>query len=650
SNVLSLEFAGGKVVGIANFFSGMDLFVSHNNGLTFQPMMYPPGIHDKIAVDAGVIYIYQTSGIFASSDAGNSWLQIGTPAPIDPNPNWTSWGDFIVSDDVFMLFSGLFGEKMSISRDRGQTWSFIDLKTAGLPFGDKPLNGLSRVGNYLITASRYGIFLSQDNGLTWTAWNEGLTSRKVQYIAVHNGYLFASTQGGGIWKRSLSELGMQTVSGKVYFDANNNQTLDAGEPLQSGVIVKSLTSGTYGQTRSNGTYELLSNLAQEDITAVPPKNYWAVTPPSVTTGVPGTGIDFALSLNPDARDVSVRVVNAAPLRPGFVTRYFLDWKNDVPMPAENVEVTLEYPMDMLDVADVSQQPVSQAPGKLVWQPGAVSADASGSFWIDFLTLSSIPLGTEVCLHASITALGNDIAPADNIYIRCDNVVGAFDPNDKQAEPAGYLTLNQLADKTPVVYTVRFQNTGNYPATIVRILDSLQTGFDPGTFRVLASSHPYTWSMRGLGIIEFSFNNIQLPPQSLDEPGSHGFIQYSVAPVEQLPLGMPLRNTAHIFFDYNAPVSTNTTSTLAGLVNTVEHVASSLVMTVMPNPACSLVRFEVNDSNGQFFVYNSHGQLVLQQPNTTGSVVMGVEYLPSGAYRVAYQAENGNIITVALIIP
>ena len=78
------------------------------------------------------------------------------------------------------------------------------------------------------------------------------------------------------------------------------------------------------------------------------------------------------------------------------------------------------------------------------------------------------------------------------------VLGAYDPNDKRSDH-DRISPAQLAAGEPVTYTVRFQNTGTYPADFVRITDTLDTEhLDVATFRLLASSHPCQTTLSGAG--------------------------------------------------------------------------------------------------------------------------------------------------------
>ncbi len=51
------------------------------------------------------------------------------------------------------------------------------------------------------------------------------------------------------------------------------------------------------------------------------------------------------------------------------------------------------------------------------------------------------------------------------------VTCAYDPNDKQVFPIGYTEAHYIADDEQLEYLIRFQNTGNAPATDVLLRDT-----------------------------------------------------------------------------------------------------------------------------------------------------------------------------------
>ena len=644
NEIFALEPVGDKVLGLGTNFDFSQFYISDNNGLTFLSLQSLYDQHQTsisiLDVDQGKVYAlgydYQ---IYRSDDACNNWVLHGNQLPSDSLGQWGFYGSrLLVRGQVMVLVPDYYVKKMLYSKDSGQTWTIINLATAGFPFGDAVFTDLLYIGNNLIAATKNGIFRSENDGTDWIDWNDGLVHSGVTNLEVHDGFLWASTEGSGIWKRSLTELGMKPVSGKVFFDENANAQQDPGEPNLSNVMIQSLSTNGYTNSRSDGTYDLFSNLTQEQLKAHPSKPYWLASPATQTVAVPSTGADFALSLDPSAKDLSVELTNVSVLRPGFETNYVLNWRNNVPIAASGVSLTLTYPISLLDLLESIPAPNNQAGGTLTWDLGDLAANAVGNVLLRFKVPVTDSLGTEVCVNTSISPLSGDLAPVDNARDCCAEVVGSYDPNDKQAEPSDVLSPAQLDNNEPITYTVRFQNTGNYPASFVRIADTLQPSFDPASFQFLSASHPCSWDMRGQGAVEFFFNNIELPPVTTDEPGSHGFVKYSIRPRQNLPHGTPLRNTAHIFFDFNAPITTNTTETLAGLVKTTEATNQNPLLQLIPNPASSFVRVKSSDQTGELILQDAMGRVVLRQIISNSNAVFSVEGLPQGLYQVIFVGE------------
>ncbi len=48
-----------------------------------------------------------------------------------------------------------------------------------------------------------GVFLSTDEGRTWSPSNRGLTHRSINTLAISGVNLFAGAFDGGVWKRPL---------------------------------------------------------------------------------------------------------------------------------------------------------------------------------------------------------------------------------------------------------------------------------------------------------------------------------------------------------------------------------------------------------------------------------------------------------------
>lgn len=117
------------------------------------------------------------------------------------------------------------------------------------------------------------------------------------------------------------------------------------------------------------------------------------------------------------------------------------------------------------------------------------------------------------------------------------------------------------DQEKLVYTIRFQNTGNAPAQNVVLRDQLHEGVIPSSLEILGYSHlPALVAVEPSGELVVYFNGIQLPDSGASFPASQGFIKFRVGLVEDLPNYTEVVNTAEIYFDNNEPVITNSTRT------------------------------------------------------------------------------------------
>ncbi len=73
------------------------------------------------------------------------------------------------------------------------------------PYGGR-INCFAVSGTNLFAGTDGGVFLSTNNGTSWTAVNTGLTNTEILSLAVSGTNLFAGTYGGGVWRRPLAEM------------------------------------------------------------------------------------------------------------------------------------------------------------------------------------------------------------------------------------------------------------------------------------------------------------------------------------------------------------------------------------------------------------------------------------------------------------
>ncbi|MCB0570275.1 MAG: DUF11 domain-containing protein [Phaeodactylibacter sp.] len=246
-----------------------------------------------------------------------------------------------------------------------------------------------------------------------------------------------------------------------------------------------------------------------------------------------------------------------------------------------------------------------------------------------------------------------------IDIECRESIGSYDPNDKQALPRGYGSAHFVKPGTAIEYLVRFQNTGTDTAFTVVVRDTLSPWLSPGSVRPGASSHPYTWSLSGEGILTFTFAGIMLPDSSTNEAASHGFIKFMANQRPGNPLDAVIENQAGIYFDYNAPVLTNTVFHTLGenfvqISNTPEipEEPARLSVRVAPNPASDWATFLVEgmqNTTGDFLLYHSNGALALRHAFQGNQFGLDMSQLPGGVYFFRLEANGKRLGSGKLVV-
>lgn len=243
----------------------------------------------------------------------------------------------------------------------------------------------------------------------------------------------------------------------------------------------------------------------------------------------------------------------------------------------------------------------------------------------------------------------------DISIDCQENIGAFDPNDKQAFPKGVGADKITKANTALEYMIRFQNTGTDTAFNVRIEDQLSELLDISTVKPGASSHPYSFSIKGERLMEFRFDNILLPDSTTNLEASNGFVKFSVEQVADNPIGSLIENTAGIYFDFNDPVITNTVQHLIGepLVSSNDEPERGLIQAnVIPNPFTESTLIQIDnmeDQPLQITLFDYLGRKVRTERWRSDHHVLHRAGLSEGVYFFVIRGRNGLISEGRLII-
>lgn len=245
----------------------------------------------------------------------------------------------------------------------------------------------------------------------------------------------------------------------------------------------------------------------------------------------------------------------------------------------------------------------------------------------------------------------------NIDILCLENIGAYDPNDKGAFPVGYGEEHFIEPETEINYRIRFQNTGTDTAFTVIIRDTLSEWLDLRTLSLGNSSHSYDADIDMSRALTFTFNNILLPDSTTNLEESQGFVDFSISPQLDAPLGTVIENSAAIYFDFNEPVITNTVFHTLGrdfleVVNTTVNPSYDLSWEIFPNPVQQRLVLDIKGElpeGTQLLIFNALGQLEQTMPVTEGRAETSVQQLTAGWYQLQLRTITGEIVGTAKLV-
>jgi uncharacterized repeat protein (TIGR01451 family) len=329
----------------------------------------------------------------------------------------------------------------------------------------------------------------------------------------------------------------------------------------------------------------------------------------------------------------------------------LFWGNNGPSPSESYSLSLTYPAGVtVNTSTIDNINYTISGNTITWNFPASPILTSSLDNIMFYVPSGIPNGTPHYFTSSITATGTilDCNNQNDSSLLLQNVGQSYDPNDKVvSRNAMYQNLQNNTEEIDVniqdvlTYTVRFQNTGTAPAQNIYILDTLDSNLDWSTFIPMQSSHPMIIVDQGNGVKRFEFNQIWLPDSSSNEPASHGALTYRIQENANNVVGSTIENTAHIFFDWNAPIITNTTyninTTFLGVDETAEN-----QLKLFPNPSAEFLNIHIspNIENSWYVVLDCLGRTVGSGILESKETIISVKHLANGLYH--FQTEKQRV--------
>ena len=450
------------------------------------------------------------------------------------------------------------------------------------------------------------------------------------------------------------------VVGTVFADEDADCELDAGEPgvlnaplrlLDSQnnqlALTYSLGTGVYNFVDGEGEYtvQLVTQDMPYQVTCAVPGDEQAV---ELTASDPAArDVDFGVECLPGF-DVGVQsVVRNGWVFPGQVHTlrvvagdlsafYGLSCAAGV---AGAVTVQVDGPVSYVGPAPGALTPTVTGPLEFTYTIADFAAvNMQQDFQLHLQTDTTATDDDVVCVTVMVSPVADDLNPGNNTYSQCYPVVNSYDPNIKEVWPVdvgpGY--------EDYFTYTIYFQNTGSAPAFNIRLADTLDSNLDLNSFMVIGYSHPVLTYLSG-NVLTFRFNNIMLPDSASDPEGSIGYVQYRIKPVSGLPVGTLIENTAHIFFDFNDAIVTNTTQNLFTTTTGVADL-SVLGVQVFPNPGSGQYQVLLRGAEAGatwMEVYDAAGRRVVEQRAEGTLSMLDLSTQPAGLYLLRVWNEQGS---------
>lgn len=398
------------------------------------------------------------------------------------------------------------------------------------------------------------------------------------------------------------------VSGKVYIDYNSNCIFDGtDDPLQSLSVNGNVnlaspssypTASPYAYTDGNGVYNMkVQQTFMTNYTVQMPSAYQFIFPSTFCSPLvysdstlPQNNFDFSLQCtsNLDVQCYANSAGVARPNQPFFIYPY----ATNTGCVAASGMLKLVLDNRVNYNSGLSSNPASTVSGDtLIWNYTNLTNLTAGGYWNSFfagvhLTPNlTVNIGDTLCFRVMTDIPTNDLDPTNNDYTICLPVVNSYDPNIKEVSPQGVGINGNIPVATDfLTYTVHFQNTGNAVAYNVSIIDTLDSDIALNSLQILGTSHEMSPEWIAPGIVKFNFYGINLADSTSNEPASHGSVRFRVKLNQGLSVGTQIKNTAHIYFDFNQAIVTNTAINTLVSPAGVEELSSSLAnVKVYPNP-------------------------------------------------------------------
>ncbi len=462
-------------------------------------------------------------------------------------------------------------------------------------------------------------------------------------------------QGRGTFVLRFDEAAQ--ITGTIYLDQNANGQRDPGEGPFPRPVVISETARPYAATSSpaTGRFTVFADTGAYQLQLPQVPAYYTVRQGAAgysghlrSYGQTDTARVFGLAPIASRTDVRVTLTPYTAARRGFVNRYRVRVENIGTAPATG-QVSVQFDPRLVYLG-AAPAPAQQAGSTVQWNFSGLAPFGTRDFDLSLNIPLNVALGTIIRSRAT-GAVPNDLDPTNDVDSTRQTVIGSWDPNELTVNYST-LTPAQIAAGTELDYIIHFQNLGTDTAFTVVLTDTLPAHLlQLGTLYVVSQSHNCRVDLLGNRQLVIRFDNINLPPNRTSALESGGFIRFRVRPRPTLVAGELIPNTAHIVFDYNAPLATNRVTTLVQTPNglVAEPGAGDATMRLYPNPATETVTLTSAEAGATVTLFDGLGRTVSTSHLAPRTSHLNLRGLLPGLYVVRLTRPDGRVTSQRLVV-
>ncbi len=310
------------------------------------------------------------------------------------------------------------------------------------------------------------------------------------------------------------------VPGGEYFEVNGVVSfcgLDTFDVSFAKLTVTAADDTFCIYTDENGRFDIPIQAGDYEFKVNNDYSFVYVVPESVVLVFPrDTGIaevDFCYTPSTIYNDLEISILPLDGPRPGFEVDYKVVFRN-LATKTLSGDIKLQFDNNVMTFLASNPSATSISDGTINWEYENLLPFESREILLSFLLNSPMDIpplngGDTMKFLSTIFPLIGDDDPSNNEFSFNHITVNSFDPNDKICLEGRQMHVDNVGEY--LHYMIRFENTGNANANNVVIKDVLdERRFDISTLRPLSGSHQFFTRIRDNNVVEFVFENIDLP--------------------------------------------------------------------------------------------------------------------------------------------